>query len=90
MTPRTRAVLLARAVATTVASSVGPAQAWDGTAWTIEPSPSPGTDSGLVGVSCPATTSCLAAGSYGTSQPDVSKTLVELGTLAGTAVGGNP
>jgi hypothetical protein len=40
------------------------AEAWNGTAWAIQTTPNPtgGTASYLLGVSCPSTTSCSAAG----------------------------
>ncbi len=50
------------------------AERWDGTAWTIEPTPKPSgaTASSLTAVSCPSTTSCLAIGSAnGSSIGDV-------------------
>jgi hypothetical protein len=42
---------------------------WNGTAWSLQTAalPSGTTQSGLYGVSCPLTTSCIAAGSYHTS-----------------------
>jgi hypothetical protein len=58
-------------------------ESWDGTAWSIDPSPSPGganSSSGLRGASCPAVTTCLAVGDDG--PPGVSKTLTEMGTSA--------
>ncbi len=42
------------------------AERWDGTAWTIQPTPNPpGTDPGLAAVSCTSATACTAVGSYG-------------------------
>ncbi|HLH46468.1 MAG TPA: hypothetical protein VKV25_04850, partial [Acidimicrobiales bacterium] len=41
------------------------AESWDGAAWSIVPSPSPGGDySELYGVSCSAPSTCMAAGFY--------------------------
>ena len=37
---------------------------------------------GLLGASCPAETTCLAAGADSNGQPGVSKTLTEMGTPA--------
>jgi len=40
-------------------------ESWDGTSWSIVPSPNPGsTNYELHGVSCSATTNCVAVGSY--------------------------
>ena len=40
-------------------------ETWDGTTWSIVPSPSPGTsENHLFGVSCVSTTDCVAVGSY--------------------------
>jgi hypothetical protein len=63
---------------------------WDGSAWSLLPSPNPATGSYhynfLTGVSCVAAT-CTAAGSYGhsTEQSTTSSTLIEAGPLPGTA-----
>ncbi len=42
------------------------AEGWDGTSWTIQPTPAPteSTYSTLDGISCPAATACLAVGYY--------------------------
>ncbi len=51
-------------------------ESWDGTAWSVVPSPSPGTsDSILTGVSCTSSTSCVAVGYY--SNGSANLTLVE-------------
>jgi hypothetical protein len=48
------------------------AEAWNGTAWSIQPTPRPAgsVSSALAGVSCPAALTCTAAGSYVTPSPD--------------------
>ncbi|MDQ6805931.1 MAG: hypothetical protein M3065_13410, partial [Actinomycetota bacterium] len=39
------------------------AEAWDGTTWTLQPTPNPAGSSGwLSGVSCTSATACTAAG----------------------------
>jgi hypothetical protein len=45
------------------------AEVWDGTAWSVQPTPSPSgsTQSVLSSVSCPASTTCVAVGSYQTA-----------------------
>ena len=51
-------------------------ESWDGTAWTITPSPDQGSNEpGLSGVSCTSSTSCVAVGNYTSS--GVSQTLIE-------------
>jgi hypothetical protein len=52
---------------------------WNGTSWSIVPSPNPGdaTDSGLLGVSCVSVTNCTAVGRYLLGEDSPSKTLVE-------------
>jgi hypothetical protein len=42
------------------------AEAWNGTSWTIQPTPSPAgaQTSVLTGISCPAATRCMAVGAY--------------------------
>jgi PKD repeat protein len=55
------------------------AEGWDGSAWTVEPTPSPSGSppaSWLEGVSCSAPTACTAVGIYETSA-QVEKTLAE-------------
>jgi hypothetical protein len=39
-------------------------ESWDGTAWSVDPSPTPGTYGGLSGVSCSSARSCTAVGNY--------------------------
>ena len=53
------------------------AERWNGTAWSIQPTPTPlgAGDAGLNGVSCPAPTVCTAAGACG--NPPGSNTLAE-------------
>jgi hypothetical protein len=59
-------------------------ESWDGTAWTIVPSPNKvgggAMGSGLSGVSCPSAAMCMAVGS---SEGFPGVTLTELGTSAG-------
>ncbi len=53
-------------------------ESWNGTAWSLVPSPSPGTSANaLYGVSCVSATSCKAVGSLTNSTYRVSKTLIE-------------
>jgi hypothetical protein len=58
-------------------------ESWNGTAWTIVPSPSKAGTSinALFGVSCPSTATCTAVGNYGGNASR--KTLIELGTAVG-------
>jgi hypothetical protein len=52
-------------------------EAWDGTAWTIVPSPSPGaTENFLNSVSCPTERSCVAVGEYSSDTAATYQTLV--------------
>lgn len=52
-------------------------ESWNGTSWSIVPSPNNGTyDNWLYGVSCTSTTLCVAVGYYDTS-PTVAQTLIE-------------
>jgi len=53
------------------------AESWNGTAWSVDPSPSPTSDSQFSGVSCPSATSCVAVGSQGDSQGMLFQTLAE-------------
>jgi hypothetical protein len=56
------------------------AESWNGTAWSVEPSPNKGSGTGdvLTGVSCVSATACTAAGWYfPTSHGDGVRTLVE-------------
>ena len=43
--------------------------AWNGAAWSVVPSPAPGTDSWLNAVACTAAASCVAVGSYSDADP---------------------
>ncbi len=56
------------------------AESWDGTHWSVVPSPnrsfSPGGGNSLGAVSCVAATTCMAAGSYSVSSPHL-KTMFE-------------
>jgi hypothetical protein len=51
---------------------------WNGSAWSIMSSPNPAGSryTGLLGVSCPSTTTCFAVGDYSTTAP-TTKSLVE-------------
>jgi hypothetical protein len=40
------------------------AQLWNGTTWTIQPTPSPADGGNLIAVSCPSQSSCLAVGGH--------------------------
>ena len=68
------------------------AERWDGTAWTIQPSPSPAAvgDDELLGASCPSATACTAVGF---SSDDVSVTsgpLVERWDASGWTIQATP
>jgi hypothetical protein len=43
--------------------------AWNGTRWRSTPTPRPGGNSSLSGVSCTGTSSCVAVGNFGTENP---------------------
>jgi hypothetical protein len=47
-------------------SPVPLAERWDGTAWTVQPTPSPGTDAQFTAVSCASATACTAVGTTDT------------------------
>ncbi len=51
-------------------------ESWNGTAWSIVPSPNSGPGSGLNGVTCTSGGPCIAVG-YGTLESTVAQTLVE-------------
>ena len=55
------------------------AEKWNGTNWTIEPTPNPAgaTLVGLDDVSCTSATACTAVGGYYTASPPISATLAE-------------
>jgi len=40
------------------------AEAWNGTAWTVQPTPHPGLESVLLGASCTSRTTCAAVGEF--------------------------
>ena len=50
---------------------------WDGTAWTVVPSPSPAKFSGLTSVSCPSVRRCVAVGGASRSATGTVSPLVE-------------
>jgi hypothetical protein len=54
------------------------AEVWDGTGWTLEPSPNPSTESLLEGVSCGSSQVCTAAG-QAQDEGGVGATLIETG-----------
>jgi hypothetical protein len=57
------------------------AESWNGTAWTVQPTPNPSSADGnysqLTGVSCTSAGSCTATGNYSANIPDVTVTLAE-------------
>lgn len=53
------------------------AEHWDGTAWTVETSPSPGKFSALTSVSCTSATFCVAVGGRALSASGAASPLVE-------------
>lgn len=55
-------------------------ESWNGSRWSITPSPHPGADQQLLGVTCPSSTRCEAAGYYGNGSLVSDKTLVETGS----------
>jgi hypothetical protein len=57
-------------------------ETWDGAAWTIVPSPSPGTTFNFLnGVSCPIPTACVAVGNV-TSAPGTTQQTLVLSNMA--------
>ena len=50
---------------------------WNGHKWSVQRSPSPGSDSELLGASCSSTSDCMAAGWYETQNTGPEKTLIE-------------
>lgn len=54
------------------------AERWDGSGWTIQPTPAPSGSTGtvLAGLSCTTATSCTAVGSY-SRKPDAGRALAE-------------
>jgi hypothetical protein len=52
-------------------------ESWNGTTWSIVPSPNIGASADLLGVSCRSSSSCVAVGSYDSSSLGVYQTLVE-------------
>jgi hypothetical protein len=52
-------------------------ESWNGTKWSVVPSPNPGSDDILNGVSSASVAACTAVGSNGR------KTLIESGTASG-------
>jgi hypothetical protein len=59
-------------------------ESWDGTRWTVVPTPNPGTiNRTLNGISCASTTTCTAAGTYYNQSRAAFRTLIESGTASG-------
>jgi hypothetical protein len=52
-------------------------ESWNGTSWSVVPSPRPGISSVLYGVSCVSAAACTAVGYHATSNSGPDKTLVE-------------
>jgi hypothetical protein len=52
-------------------------ESWNGSSWSLVPSPNIGTSSNLLRVSCRSSSSCQAVGSYGNASLGVGQTLVE-------------
>jgi hypothetical protein len=52
-------------------------ESWDGTRWSVVPSPRPGGDEVLNGVTCTSATACMAVGFFGNAAKNLSETLVE-------------
>jgi hypothetical protein len=57
-------------------------ESWNGTSWSIVPSPSRASGSSLDGVSCVSATVCTAVGSY-INTSGASRTLIESETASG-------
>jgi hypothetical protein len=57
-------------------------ESWDGTSWSVVPSPRP-TSGTLAGISCASATTCTAAGYHHSSSSGTNQTLVESGTAGG-------
>ena len=55
-------------------------ESWNGSHWSITPSPQPGTDQELHGVTCTSATRCEAVGYHGSGSLVSDKTLVETGS----------
>jgi hypothetical protein len=57
--------------------SRGLIESWNGTRWSLVPSPQPGGDDHLYGVSCTSATACVAVGSYYNTSRSLGETLIE-------------
>jgi hypothetical protein len=64
-------------------------ESWNGSVWSIAPSPNSGPGSGLNGVTCLAGGSCVAVG-YGTLKSGVGQTLVEVQDGGGWSIVASP
>jgi hypothetical protein len=59
-------------------------ESWDGTRWSVVPTPSPGVENrALNGVSCASATTCTAAGDFFSHAQAAFRTLIETGTANG-------
>jgi hypothetical protein len=57
---------------------------WDGTSWSVVPSPSPGPEfNRLDGVSCISAAACTAVGTKDINNLAASRTLIESGSASG-------
>jgi len=52
-------------------------ETWDGSTWSVVPSPDPGYSNRLSSVSCTSSTNCVAAGSYSPESGQYSQPLIE-------------
>ena len=59
------------------------AESWNGTRWSVVPTPNRGNASYLLSLSCPSATVCTATGYSFINDPNLRKTLVESGTASG-------
>jgi hypothetical protein len=52
-------------------------ESWNGSAWSVDPSPNEGYEDELSSVTCTSVTSCIAVGSYSSENSENSQTLIE-------------
>ncbi|HXZ83805.1 MAG TPA: hypothetical protein VED84_08775 [Acidimicrobiales bacterium] len=64
-------------------------ESWNGSGWTVSPSPDRGATSSLGGVACVSTRWCLAVGSY-KDRAGVSRALVEIWNGSSWSIGASP
>jgi hypothetical protein len=63
-------------------------ESWDGTGWSVVPTPNPGVENRVLnGVSCASATTCTAAGDFYSRAQAAFRTLIETGQPAGKAQG---